>query len=76
MSVTCRVIVEWKPDIRQLLFEFEPRAGDSVRLPDLDGDLYYVVDKVIHNARLPHSNAVADALVILVPERPTNAPRG
>ena len=75
MSVTLRVIVQGKPDIRALSFEFRPRVGDFVSLPDLDGDLHYRVDKVIHTARLAPSNEVADAHFILALHGRTNAQR-
>ncbi len=75
MSETYRVIVQGKPEVRELTFAFEPRVGDLVRLPDLDGDLHYRVDKVVHSARLPHSNQVADAYFVIMPQGPTNAPR-
>lgn len=67
MSQSYRVIVSGKPDIRELIFDFEPRVGELVSLPDLDGDLHYMVAKVKHSARLPHSNEVASVVVILTP---------
>ncbi|SDC38889.1 hypothetical protein SAMN05216337_1002346 [Bradyrhizobium brasilense] len=69
MSETYKVIVSGKPEIRELTFAFEPRVGDLVRLPDLDGDLHCRVDRVVHYARLPHSNQVADACFVIVPEK-------
>ena len=75
MSDTYRVMVHGKPEIRELAFAFEPRVGDLVRLPDLDGDLHFQVDKVVHSARLPHSNEVPSVYVVIVPEKPRNAQR-
>lgn len=75
MSETYRVVVQGRPEIRELTFAFEPRVGDLVRLPDLDGDLHYQVDKAVHCARLPHGNEVASAYFIIVPQRQTNALR-
>jgi hypothetical protein len=77
MSETYRVIVQGqgKPEVRELTFAFEPRVGDLVRLPDLDGDLHYRVDKVVHYAQLQHSKKVADAHFVITPQEPTNAPR-
>ncbi len=75
MSETYRVIATGLPEIRELTFAFEPRVGDLVRLPDLDGDLHYKVYKVIHEARLPHKNYVADVTIVIVPEGTGNAAR-
>ena len=65
--MSCRVIVQGKPDIRVLSFEFRPRRGDLVILPGPDRDLAYRVDKVIHDARLSDSSDVPDAHFILLP---------
>ena len=75
MSESYRVIVQGKPEVRELIFAFEPRVGDLVRLPDLEGDLHYRVDKVVHSARLAHSNQVASVYFVIMPEGPTNAAR-
>lgn len=67
MSETYRVVLQGKPEIRELTFAFDPRVGDLVRLPDFDGDLHYQVDKVVHSARLPHSNEVASVFLVITP---------
>jgi hypothetical protein len=75
MSETYRVIVHGHPEIRDLTFQFEPRVGDLVRLPDLDGDLHLRVHEVVHSARLPHSNNVASTHLVITPQGQTNAQR-
>lgn len=75
MSETYRVIVQAQPEVRELVFATEPRVGDCVRLPDLDGNLEYYVHEVVHRARLPHSNEVADTYLILFPMSQNDATR-
>ena len=68
VSETYSVIVSGIPELRELTFEFEPRVGDLVRLPDLDGDLHMRVQEVVHSARLPHSNHLPSTRLTLVPQ--------
>lgn len=70
MNETYQVIVHGIPEIRELTFQSEPRVGDLVRLPDLDGDLHMRVHEVVYSARLPHSNHVASTRIVIVPQTP------
>lgn len=70
MSDTYRVSVIGRTDLdfRELIFAMPPRVGESVRLPDKDGDLRLCVRQVVHSARLPHSSRIAETHIILIEE--------
>lgn len=56
MSVTCRIMFEGRPYWKEYAFDFEPRIGDEIALPGEDTRFTHRVERVIHEAREPHSS--------------------
>lgn len=58
MGVPCKIYPPGSGGWRELLFEFEPRVGDIIRLPeDGGGNQFLQVVEVVHDSAEVHGNS-------------------